>query len=115
MTSDLEVRETPDSSLPRLYEQASRRNVYDSGHYSGVGQKWKNEPSVHEYGHHVTELPGVVPNYGVAEGQRLPFGLGPFAFASLIALVTTIIVGGAVGGGVAGAWARSGDTVRTPA
>jgi hypothetical protein len=66
MASDLGVREIPDGSLPQLYEQASQRSVNNSGQYGGEGQKWKNEPSVHGYGHHVAELPGAVPNYEVA-------------------------------------------------
>jgi len=34
--------------------------------------------------------------------DRNPFGLGPTAFAALVALLTAIVVGAAVGGGLGG-------------
>ncbi|KAM5343469.1 hypothetical protein ACJ41O_012006 [Fusarium nematophilum] len=44
------------------------------------------------------------PGYqGPAQQQRLPFGLGVWTFAVVVALVTAVIVGGGVGGGLGGA------------
>jgi hypothetical protein len=40
------------------------------------------------------------------QGQRPPFGLGLWAFAGLVALLTAIVVGAGVGGGLGAALAN---------
>jgi hypothetical protein len=100
---------------------SSHRYASSSAHEGGIevnrdgeGLQWKGisaaQPVIeHEANHHVSTTPYVLPgNHSglekkdAASGFRNPWGLTPLTFGLLIASITAIVVGAAVGGGVGG-------------
>ncbi|KAI1767700.1 hypothetical protein GGR53DRAFT_481316 [Hypoxylon sp. FL1150] len=82
-------------------------------------------PEVHEPNHPPETFEyTLAPSMGVVKPGNLlqqqssedgnPFGLSPLAFGTLIALVTTLIVGAAIGGGLGSALAKKGHCDASP-